>query len=142
MPRTRERYGKLLEKQILPTFGRTSIRSISPVASDAGTELSPTTPTLRAHAYGLLRAILQTAVYEGEISANPRAHPRRGHHQPRRHDTAPTLDELTALVTAMPERRQAMILLAALRALRLGEITELRRRDIDLQRGVVHVHRA
>ena len=58
--------------------------------------LSPDTPTLRAHAYGLLRAILHTAVYDGEISANPahirgagtttRAvtitprHPRRAHH--------------------------------------------------------------
>ena len=33
--------------------------------------LSPDTPTLRAHAYGVLRAILQTAVYDGEITANP-----------------------------------------------------------------------
>src|SRR5438128_2649167 len=40
-PRTREHYGKLLENPILPTFGKTSIRSISRPRFDAGTELSP-----------------------------------------------------------------------------------------------------
>lgn len=142
-PRTREHYGKLLESQILPTFGNTSIRSIAPamVRRWYGT-LSPTTPTLRAHAYGLLRAVLQTAVYDGEISANP-VHIRGAGSTSRAVIITPaTLDELTALVAAMPERRQAMILLAAWCGLRFGEITELRRRDIDLRGGVVHVDRA
>ena len=35
-----------------------------------------------------------------------------------------------------------MILLAAWCGLRFGEITELRRKDLDLHSGTVHVHRA
>jgi integrase len=81
-------------------------------------------------------------VYDGEISANP-AHIRGAGTTTRAVTITPaTLDELTALVSAMPERRQAMILLAAWCGLRFGEITELRRRDIDLHGGVVHVYRA
>ena len=142
-PRTRAHYRKLLDNQILPTFARTSMRSISPTMVRGWyATLSPTTPTLRAHAYGLLRAVLQTAVYDGEISANP-AHIRGAGTTSRAVTITPaTLDELTALVAAMPERRQAMILLAAWCGLRFGEITELRRRDIDLHGGTVHVHRA
>ena len=142
-PRTRAHYTNLLDKQILPTFASTPVRSISPTMVRGWyASLSPDTPTLRAHAYGLLRAILQTAVYDGEITANP-AHIRGAGTTTRAVAITPaTLDELTTLAQAMPSHRQAMILLAAWCGLRFGEITELRRKDLDLQRGVVHVHRA
>lgn len=142
-PRTRAHYRSLLENQVLPTFARTPVRSISPIMVRGWySGLSPDTPTLRAHAYGLLRAILHTAVYDGEISANP-AHIRGAGTTPRAVTITPaTLDELTTLVDAMPPRRQAMILLAAWCGLRFGEITELRRKDLDLNRGVVHIRRA
>jgi integrase len=53
-----------------------------------------------------------------------------------------SLGELAALVDAMPERYQPMTLLAAWCGLRFGELTELRRKDIDLANGVIHVRRA
>jgi integrase len=53
-----------------------------------------------------------------------------------------TLDKLTTLAVAMPLRRQAIILLATWCGRRFGEITELRRKDLDLNAGIVHVHRA
>ena len=142
-PRTRAHYRNLLDKHILPTFARTPLRSISPTMVRGWyASLSPDTPTLRAHAYGLVRAILHTAVYDGEISANP-AHIRGAGTTTRAVAITPaTLDELTTLVAAMPPRRQAMILLAGWCGLRFGEITELRRKDLDLHRGTVHVHRA
>ena len=52
-----------------------------------------------------------------------------------------TLDDLIALVDAMPAKYRMMVLLAAWCALRIGELTELRRRDIDLKAGVIHVTR-
>ncbi len=142
-PRTREHYAKLLANQILPVFGRSELRSISPVAVrrwHAG--LPATSPTLRAHAYGLLRAILQTAVYDGEVSANP-AHIRGAGGTRRAISISPaTLTELSLLVSAMPERLRVMALLASWCGLRFGELTELRRSDIDLSHQVVHVRRA
>lgn len=53
-----------------------------------------------------------------------------------------SLVELAALVSAMPARYWVTTMLAAWCALRFGELTELRRRDIDLDHGVVHVRRA
>lgn len=53
-----------------------------------------------------------------------------------------TLPELQALTEAMPERYQLMVLLAAWCGLRFGELTELRRKDIDLAHGVVKIRRA
>jgi integrase len=146
-PRTRAHYRQLLDKLILPAFAGKPIRSISPAMVRAWYgHLAPDTPTLRAHAYGLLRAILQTAVYDGEISANP-AHIRGAGTTNRAVAITPaTLEQLTLLVQAMPPRRQAMILLAAWCGLRFGEITELRRKDLNLdpdqQHGLVRVHRA
>jgi integrase len=46
------------------------------------------------------------------------------------------------LVKEMPDQLGALVLLCAWCALRVGEVLELRRRDLDLNRGVVNVTRA
>lgn len=51
----------------------------------------------------------------------------------RAHQIRPaSLSELEKLAAAMPERYGAMILLASWCALRFGELTELRRRDVEV----------
>ena len=61
----------------------------------------------------------------------------------RHHKVRPaTLGELEILTEAMPPRYRLLVQLAALCALRFGELTELRRADIDTQRGVIMVRRA
>lgn len=153
--RTREHYRKLLDAHILPGLGGLPLASIT--ADDVrrwhaatGTE----TPTLRAHAYGLLRTIMGTAASDGKINANPCVI--RGAGSARRvHKIRPaSLDELAALTAAMPEQYRAIILLASWCALRFGELTELRRRDIvltttvneegdsEVAAGVIRVERA
>ncbi|WP_228488972.1 hypothetical protein [Raineyella fluvialis] len=52
------------------------------------------------------------------------------------------MDELTKIAEAMPSKYQLAVMLAAWCALRFGELTELRRRDIDVERGVIRVRRA
>jgi integrase len=47
--------------------------------------------------------------------------------------------ELVVLVANMPERYRAMTLLAAWCGLRFGELTELRRSDIDMKNARVRV---
>ena len=135
--RTREHYRKLLDSHILPAapdgLGALPLASIT--ADDVRrwhSRMGTDTPTMRAHAYGLLRTIMGTAASDGKIPANPCVI--RGAGNARRvHKIRPaTLPELAALVEAMPEQYQAMILLASWCALRFGEITELRRRDVIL----------
>ena len=52
-----------------------------------------------------------------------------------------TLAELETIAAAMPERYRPMVLLSSWCALRFGELTELRRKDLDLKNAVIHVRR-
>ena len=146
--RTREHYQNLLDDHILPTFGAL------PVASVKGDDvlawyqsLDTATPTLRAHCYGLLRTILGTAAGAGKIAANPCNIKGAGTVE-RVHTPRPaSVYEVQAIAWEMPRQYRAMVLLAAWCALRFGELTELRRRDIVLSatdadpEGVVRIER-
>jgi integrase len=142
-PRTRYHYQQLLDQRLLPRFGNLRPNQITPDMVRAWhADMGDDTPTLRAHCYGLLRSILATAVHDELISANP-CHIRGAGNSKRVHKvTTLTVAELAALVDAMPERYRPMTLLAAWCGLRFGELTELRRKDIDLANGVIHVRRA
>jgi integrase len=142
-PRTREHYQSLLDRQILPSLGDKPLKALTPVTIRFWhAELGTKTPTLRAHAYGLLRTILATAQHDGLIAANP-CHIRGAGNSKRVHKIKPlTLPELEALTAAMPQRYQAMTLLAAWCGLRFGELAELRRSDRDLKNGRIKIRRA
>jgi integrase len=129
--RTLEHYGKLLEEHIYPTFGPLPLTSItSDDVRDWHADLNQATPTLRAHCYSLLRAILATATSDGKVAVNPCVI--RGAGSARRvHKIRPaSLDEIAVIAEEMPKQYKAMVLLASWCALRFGELTELRRKDI------------
>jgi integrase len=141
-PRTRELYTALLRDRIAPTFAALPVKNISPdLVRKWHAEQGTAAPTARAHAYGLLRSILATAVIDGLLPANP-CHVRGAGSSRRVHKIRPaSLEELEALVAAMPERYRVMTLLAAWCGLRFGELVELRRGDVDLRNGVLKVRR-
>lgn len=130
-PRTREHYRKLLDEHLVPAFGTLPLDSIT--SEDVRgwyAKALAGKPTMRAHAYGLLRTILATAVSDGLISANPAAI--RGAGTTKRvHKVRPaTVSEIGIIADAMPQRWSLMVLLAAWCAVRFGELTELRRKDV------------
>lgn len=139
--RTRSHYRALLDNQ-LKTWNDVPVKDIRPEAvRDWHAALSKGTPTTRAHAYGLLRAILATAVSDSLLPVNP-CHIRGAGTSKRVKRIRPaTLEEIEALVTAMPERLKVMTLLAAWCGLRFGELVELRRKDVDLRAGKIRVRR-
>lgn len=140
-PRTRWHYQALLDNQ-LKTWDPMPINDIRPeMVRDWHANLNKNHATTRAHAYGLLRTILATAVSDGLLPVNP-CHIRGAGTAKRIHKTEPlSLPELEGLVAAMPAKYRPMTLLAAWCALRFGELVELRRKDIDLQDGVIRVRR-
>jgi integrase len=141
-PRTREHYGKLLDNLILPTFKTVPLKAISRAAvHEWHAELDRKTPTLRAHAYALLRTIMGSAVAEEKTALNPCQIRGAGNVKRRVKIEPATLDELTTIAAHMPLKYRPMVLLSSWCALRFGEITELRRRDLDLKNGVIHVRR-
>jgi integrase len=142
-PRTRDHYEHLLDRLILPSLGERPLKAITPVVIRSWhAELGTKTPTLRAHAYALLRTILGSAVHDGFIAANP-CHIRGGGNSKRIHKIKPlTLPELETLVANMPDHTKLLVLLAAWCGLPFGELTELRRSDIDLKNGRIKIRRA
>jgi integrase len=142
--RTREHYRKLLDQHLFKApFASLPLASITSDDVRAWhARFGTTTPTMRAHCYALLRTIMGTAASDGKIGVNPCVI--RGAGSARRvHRIRPaTLGELEIITTEMPEQYQPMILLASWCALRFGELTELRRMDVDLTDEVIRVRRA
>ncbi|MDP9387221.1 MAG: site-specific integrase, partial [Actinomycetota bacterium] len=140
-PRVRQLYEGQLRLHIVPTFGTmplgrirpTTVRSWYARLLDAGPGASTT-----AKCYRLLRAILNTAVEDGLLAANPcaihGAGAERADERP-----LPTVDEVFALADAVRPRYRALVLLAAFSGLRRGELFGLRREHVDLDRGTVTV---
>lgn len=142
-PKTREGYEHLLARYLLPTFGEQPLVAVTPADVRAWWgEMDPSTPTVRARSYALLKAILNTALSDDLVTTNP-CRIRGASNTMRAREVRPaTVEEIAAVVEAMPEQYRALVLLAAWCALRAGELLELRRRDVDLRAGTVRVERA
>ena len=144
-PRTVDHYRQMLDDYLLPTFGRKAVRDIDMAMVDRWYAKTLTDkPTMRAHAYSLLRTILETAhTRDRLIDANPCLIRGAGTTTRKIKPTPATLDQLDTLTTEMPERYRLMVPLAAWCALRFGELVELRRGDIALaeREGVVRNRR-
>lgn len=105
--------------------------------NDAG--LAPATIKTRV---GALRAVLNRAVQDGLIPANPCDRVRLPRVTPRGRLPLPlTLDDVDRMVTTGREPIALVVDLAARAGLRIGEIRGLHVADIDLTRGTLRVRR-
>lgn len=141
--RTREHYLQILDDHLLDTFGPRQLAAIKPKDVRVWYEAALTDrPTMRSHAYSLLRTIMASAVVDELIDANPCRIVGAGRAK-RVHKIRPaSVEELATLTAEMPDRLRLMVTLASWCALRFGETVELRRGDIDLSAEVIRVRRA
>ncbi|CPU35540.1 site-specific recombinase XerD [Mycobacteroides abscessus] len=157
-PRTRAHYETLLADHIYPTFKNKAVRDISMESVDRWyAKVAPSAPTTRAHAYGLLRTILETARKRDRlIEVNPCEIVGGGSIERKSKTRPATFAEIDTIVSEMPEHLAVMVVLATWCALRFGELVELQRGDIEIaerverdddgngaevREGVVHVRR-
>jgi integrase len=140
-PSTRLLYRIILDRQILPGLGDLSVVTLSPLLVREWHAKLDTGPTQRAHAYSLLRTILATAVADDVIAVNPCRVAGAGQAQRAGQTRPASLAELETIAATVPAKYKLMILLAAWCALRFGELAELRRSDLDVKNGIVHVRR-
>jgi integrase len=146
-PRTKSHYMRLLEEHITPTpLGKIPLRNITTEAVRAwhATTLVDK-PTYRSHAYGLLHAVLSTAVADGYLPANPVQISGAGSATSKKRAVVLDVAEVGQLADTIDERYKALVLISAWCGLRWGEVTELARKDfsadyalITVERGVVH----
>lgn len=156
-PRTRNEYGKLLglpqahplqsrrprsANTLLDAFGDATLDAITSKDVRAWHQgMGAATPTRRAHLYALLRTILSSAVEEELILNNPCQVKGAGKAKRARRIEPATLAELATIVKAVPQRWGMLVTLAAWCALRFGEATELRRKDLAADGTVLKIRR-
>ena len=141
-PRTKELYEGLLDLHILPALGALELNRITgaKVRSWHADLLRRPYPgdSTAAKAYRLLRSILNTAVEDGRIAANPCQIDAAGRERPAERPVA-TVAEVYALADAVGAEHRLLVLLACFAGLRLGELQALRRRHVDLDRAAIRV---
>lgn len=132
-PRTAEEYRRLV-KGPLNTFAGSRLSAIKSedVRAWYSHLIAAGTKTQAARAYELLKSILATAVIDGRIKTNPCQIRGAASASTGRKTTPPTAAELQKMIDAMPDRFRAAIVIAAWTGVRYGELTELRRKDIEV----------
>ena len=141
-PSTIDSYRSALSRHLVPAFGRTPIDEITHEMVRAWyASYGQRTPTARAHAYAVLTSIMSQALDDELIARTPCRIKGGGRAKVMREPDVLTLAELLALAEAMPRRHRALTLLAGLCGLRFGEAVALRRRDVDLEGGIIRVTR-
>lgn len=141
-PRTVDTYRHSLDAWILPSLGQLPLDRITPAHIRRWhAEVSRQTgPTAVRQAYAVLRAILNTAVADEALHRNPCRIVGAGQaHTPERPLLG--LDEVTALIAAMPTDLQTLTTLAFWAHTRLGEVLALRHGDVYLDKRQLRVER-
>lgn len=98
----------------------------------------PSGETRIAQAYRLLRAVLNVAVDEELIPANP-CRIRGADKAKSRERQVASIEELGELAAAVPDRYRAAVLMAAFTSLRSGELFGLQRKHINLLRQEIKI---
>ncbi|MGH9289996.1 MAG: site-specific integrase, partial [Acidimicrobiales bacterium] len=140
-PRVHELYAGLLRLHILPSLGHVPLGKLRPATIRtwyaAMIKRRPGASTV-AKCYRLLHAILNSAVDDGVLVANPCSIRGAGaEHAAER--KVPTLGQVHELADRVKPRYRALVLAAAFSGLRRGELFGLRREHIDLDDGTLTV---
>lgn len=143
-PATRRDYESLLGNHIIPALG-----TIPLVALDKATvrrwwtSLDPKKPRARSKAFQLLHNIMNGAVELDLIPVNPVQLPKRTTIRTKRAKQIEplSLDELAQIEAEMPAQYRLTIPLGCYCQLRYGELSELRRSDVDLPAGLLKISR-
>ena len=141
-PATRLGYQRLYRRNVAPRLGGRQLRTLRPetirtwhaeVTAAAGADQA-------AKSYRMLRAVLATAEADELIRQNP-CRIRGGGQENAAERPMVATSLVLELADAVDRRYRPMILLAGFAGLRTGETLGLRRSDVDLLHGEVHVRR-
>lgn len=139
-PSTRLGYQRLWTRAIAGSIGKNQLRTLRPerIRSWHGELAVSAGQDQAAKAYRLLRAVLATAEADELIHSNP-CRIRGGGQE--YHDERPMIATslVLDLAEAVDRRYRALVLVVGFAGLRTGEALGLRRRDVDLLHGELHV---
>ena len=143
-PRTAQEYRSLLKRTVYPSIGNKTLDAITETDIERWhrKQQARKTPTQTARAYDLMRTIFTQAIKRKHIMFNPcqidgAGSEGKSKHQPE----VVTPEQIESLADSIGYRLRCAVLLGAWCALRFGEITALRRKDVDVENQTVKVTR-
>jgi integrase len=143
-PATRRDYDSLMKNHINPRLGSLLVQDLTKATVRSWWfALDASKPRARSKAFQLLHNIMAGAVELEIVDTNPVVLPRRTKIRTKRAKRIEplTIDQLNTLANERPPQLRMAVLLGCWCALRYGELSELRRSDLDLARGTVKVSR-
>ncbi|MEV7013637.1 site-specific integrase [Streptosporangium sp. NPDC051022] len=142
-PKTVEGYTWLRRRHIVPGLGGVAVGKLTPQMVRtwrADLLADGVSVTVAAKAYRLLRAILTTAVEEDKMLARNPCRIKGADNEQTPERPILTVAQVFELADRMADRRfRALVLLTTFASLRWGEVTALRRSDLDLTARTVRV---
>jgi integrase len=144
-PKTKAGYASILNNHLLPRYGKAPISAITPDdVQKLVNELAKTkAPNTVRRVYTVLRAILALAVRRRYLATNAADQAKLPKKAPRNKQRLYlSAAQVRTLAEAMPERYRVAVYVAAYCGLRAGELWALRRMDVDLLHGELHVRQA
>lgn len=145
--RTREEYERMLrspgEKEFdskggpLADLLSLTVSAITPatVRQWRAGQLATGKATQTSRAYGLLNSIMATAVQDGVADMNPCQIKGGQSTNTGKRVIPPTDEELEVILTTIKPEYRALVIVAAIGGLRFGEATELRAKNVKVERG-------
>lgn len=141
---TRDNYIKSYKFIAAAPLGGIQLRHLTPTdVAQWWTRLDPDKATRNGHAYELLKSVMAEAVEDGLIAQNPCRV--RGAGVPKGKRSGPILhsiNELRAYLAALHPAHRAQLTIQAVAGLRASETRAIRRCDLDLKEGVVHIRQS
>jgi integrase len=147
-PKTKAGYESILNKHILPRFGKARLSGITPdaVQKFVNELAAKRAPATVRRVYTVLCAVLRLAVRRRYLApaANPADHVKLPKGPPKKPKGRLYLSaaDVRKLAEAMPKNYRVAVYVAAYCGLRAGELWALRRKDVDLLHGELHVRQA
>lgn len=132
----------MLSRHVYPKLGGRGLAHLAPADVRAWYHsLAKQHQATADDAYRVLRAVVNTAVADGQLAKSPCTVKGAGTVRSPERPVA-SVAEVAAAVEAAPERYRAALLLAAWCQLRRGEVLALQRKHINLLHGTVRVEQA
>ena len=144
-PKTKAGYESILNKHVLPRWRDARVGAVSADAIQKWiNELAASgrSPKTVSNVYGVMRSVMRVAVERHYVTVNPCDAVRLPRRNKRKEMLFLTASEVSAVAEAITPHYRVLVYTAAYTGLRAGELGALRRRDVDLLHGTLHVHGA